>query len=178
MKFTRRRLQVSWILALLLLPGSSGFARNVRKLSMRDLNGGKVRISDYQGRVVVLNFWATWCGPCKEELPRLGTMAQEYASKNVAFVLASIDEPKKLPAVRDYVNEQKIALPVWVGATVDLLEQLSGINVVPATLIVDEQGEIVRAINGEARVEDVKEAVDWVLNGKQGQAPTERVRHY
>ena len=135
-------------------------------------------MSDYQGRVVVLNFWATWCGPCKEELPRLGTMAQDYASENVAFVLASIDEQKKLPAVRDYVTQQKIVLPVWVGATVDLLEQLSGINMVPATLIIDEKGEIVRAINGEAREGDVKEVVNWLLHGKQGLAPTERVKRY
>jgi len=168
----------SLVLALLLLSNSSGFAKNVRKLSLRDLDGGKVRMSDYQGRVVVLNFWATWCGPCKEELPRLGTMAQGYASKNVAFLLASIDEQKKLPAVRDYVIQQKIVLPVWVGATVDLLEQLSGINVVPATLIIDEKGEIVRAVNGEAREEDVKEAVDWLLNGRNGQPPTERVKRY
>jgi len=168
----------SLVLALLLFSNSSGFAKNVRKLTLRDLEGEKVRMSDYQGRVVVLNFWATWCGPCKEELPRLGTMAQGYASKNVAFVLASIDEQKKLPAVRDYVIQQKIVLPVWVGATVDLLEQLSGINVVPATLIIDEKGEIVRAVNGEAREEDVKEAVDWLLNGRNGQPPTERVKRY
>ncbi|HWY71233.1 MAG TPA: TlpA disulfide reductase family protein [Terriglobales bacterium] len=178
MESTRRRLLALSVLAVLLLTNCSAFARNVRKLSLRDLEGDKVRMSDYQGRIVVLNFWATWCGPCKEELPRLGIMAQDYASKNVAFVLASIDEQKNLPAVHDYVTQQKIALPVWVGATVDLLEQLSGINVVPATLIIDEKGEIVRAINGEAREEDVKEAVDWLLNGKNGQAPTERVKRY
>ena len=178
MEFIRRRSLGPLALALLLLSSSSGFARNVRKLSLRDLDGEKVRMSDYQGRVVVLNFWATWCGPCKEELPRLAIMAQDYASKNVAFVLASIDEPKKLPIVRGYVSQQKIALPVWAGATVDLLEQLSGVNVVPATLIIDEKGEIVRAINGEAREEDVKEAVDWLLNGKNGRPPTERLKRY
>jgi len=73
---------------------------------------------------------------------------------------------------------KKITLPVWVGGSTDLVEQLSGINVVPATLVIDEQGEIVRAINGEARDEDVKEAVDWLLNGRKGQAPSERVKRY
>lgn len=178
MDCVRRRVVALLILGLFLLSNSSGFARSVRKLSLRDLEGNKVRMSDYQGRAVVLNFWATWCGPCKEELPRLATIAQDYASKNVAFILASVDEPKKLPLVRAYVTRQKIALPVWVGATIDLLEQLSGVNVVPATLIIDERGEIVRAINGEAREEDVKEAVDWLLNGKPGRPPAERVRRY
>src|SRR5690349_10564727 len=166
------------LLVFLLLADFSAFAKNVRKLSLRDLDGGKVRISDYEGRIVVLNFWATWCGPCKEELPRLGNMAEGYASNNVAFVLASIDEQKKLPAVRDYVAQQKVTLPVWIGATVDLLEQLSGINVVPATLIIDEKGEIVRAVNGEAREEDVREAVDWLLNGKHGPPPAGRLKRY
>ena len=96
----------------------------------------------------------------------------------MAFVLTSIDEQKKFDAVRDYVARQNITLPVWVGADVDLLEQLSGTNIVPATLIIDEKGDIVRAINGEAREEDVKEAVDWLLNGRQGPAPAERVKRY
>jgi thiol-disulfide isomerase/thioredoxin len=163
---------------VVLFCGSSATAKNVRKLALRDLDGNKVRLSDYQGRIVVLNFWATWCGPCKEELPRLGQMAEEYSDRNLAFVLTSIDEQKKLPAVRAYVSEQKISLPVWVGASVDLLEELSGINVVPSTLIIDEKGEIVRAINGEVREQDVKEAVDWLLNGRKGPAPADRVKRY
>ena len=174
-----RRLPATCIVALLLFSYcSASAAKNVRKLTLRDLGGNKVRMSDYQGRIVVLNFWATWCGPCKEELPRLGEMAQRYSGQDVGFVLASIDEEKKIDAVRDYVAQQRLTLPVLVGATVELLEQLSGTNVVPATLIIDESGEIVRAINGEAREEDVKEAVDWLLGGKKGQPPAERVKRY
>jgi thiol-disulfide isomerase/thioredoxin len=163
---------------LILLVGCSVFAKNVRKLALHDLGGKKTTWSDYKGRIVVLNFWATWCGPCKEELPTLGQMADQYADRKVAFLLASIDEEKKLPAVRSFVADQNIVLPVWVGGSVDLLEQLSGINVVPATLIIDEKGEIVRAINGEARNEDIKEAVDWLLAGRNGPAPSERVKRY
>ena len=173
------RLKVGLICAFLLVSGSSLLqAKNVRKLSLRDLDGKKMRLSDYQGRIVVLNFWATWCGPCKEELPRLGQIARQYADHQVAFLLASIDEQKKLPTVRDYVSQQEIKLPVLTGASVDLLEELAGVNIVPATLVIDDHGEIVRAINGEAREEDVKEAVDWLLNGRQGQRPAERVKRY
>jgi thiol-disulfide isomerase/thioredoxin len=178
MQIILRRLPACVVALVLFANCSAVAAKSVRKLTLRDLNGSKVRMAEYQGRIVVLNFWATWCGPCKEELPRLGEMAQRYAGQNVAFVLASIDEQKKLDAVRDYVEQQKVTLPVWVGANVDLLEQLSGTNVVPATLIIDDKGEIVRAINGEARDEDVKEALDWLLNGKHGQAPSERVKRY
>jgi thiol-disulfide isomerase/thioredoxin len=153
-------------------------ARNVRKLSLRDLDGGKTSLRGYQGKVVVLNFWATWCGPCKEEIPRLADIAKQYAEQHVAFILISVDEVKKLSVVRDYVAQHQIALPVWMGGSTDMLNEFSGTDIVPATLIVDENGEIVRAINGEAREEDIKEAVDWLLNGRKGPAPANRVKRY
>jgi thiol-disulfide isomerase/thioredoxin len=168
------------LICVLLVLSSSSFlaARNVKKIRLRDLEGNKVRLSDYQGRIVVLNFWATWCGPCREELPRLGQIAGQYADRNVAFLLASIDEQKKLPAVREYVAQHGVRLPVLTHASVDMLEQLAGVNIVPATLVIDDKGEIVRAINGEAHAEDVKEAVDWLLNGKIGTPPAERIKRY
>lgn len=165
---------------VLLVLFSSSFlnAKNVKKIVLRNLDGTKVRLADYQGRIVVLNFWSTWCGPCKEELPRLGEIAGQYTDGKVTFLLASIDERKKLSAVRDYVSEHGIKLPVLMGASVDLLEQLAGVNVVPATLVIDDKGEIIRAINGEAREEDVKEAVDWLLSGRGGDRPSSRVKRY
>jgi thiol-disulfide isomerase/thioredoxin len=166
------------VLLLLFTLCSASAAKNVRKLSLRDLDGNKVRFSDYQGQIVVLNFWATWCGPCKEELPRLGHVAQEYADRNVVFVLVSIDEQKKLPVVRDFISQREVTLPVLVGASIDMLNDLSGTYVVPATLIIDQNGEVVRVINGEAREEDVKEALDWLLNGRKGTPPADRVKRY
>ncbi|MBV9074535.1 MAG: TlpA family protein disulfide reductase [Acidobacteria bacterium] len=171
-------LRLSSVVVLAIVCAGPLLARNARKLSLRDLDGNKTRVSEYHGRVVVLNFWATWCGPCKEELPRLGQLSDSYKAQNVAFILASIDDQKKLSTVREFVTQQQISLPVWVGGSSELLEDLSGTNIVPATLILDGNGEIVRAINGEARVEDVQEAVDWLLNGRQGRAPAARVKRY
>ncbi len=165
-------------IALFLFNSSVLNAKSIKKLTLRDLEGTKVRLADYQGRIVVLNFWATWCGPCKEELPRLGEIARQYGDRGVTFLLASIDEQKKLSAVRDYVSEHGIKLPVLTGASVDLLEELAGVNVVPATLVIDDKGEIIRAINGEAREEDVREAVDWLLSDRRGHPPTQRVKRY
>jgi thiol-disulfide isomerase/thioredoxin len=174
-----RAARFSLHLTVLIVLLSSGFAvKSVRRLSLRDLEGNKVRLSDYQGQIVVLNFWATWCGPCKEELPRLEQISEEYGGQKVAFLLASIDDQKKLPVVRNYVTQQKITLPVLVGASTDLLNDLSGTYVVPATLIVDQDGQIVRTINGEAHVEDIKEAVGWLLSGKNGSASADRVKRY
>lgn len=108
----------------------------------------------------------------------MGEMAQQYAGQNVAFILISIDEQKELASVRDYIAQQKVTLPVWMGASTDMLEQFSGTNIVPATLIVDEKGEIVRSINGEAQEEDVKQALDWLLGGRKSPPPADRVKRY
>ena len=97
-----RRVVAAYVIALLLIFAASAFAaKNVRKLTLRNLQGNKARLGDYQGRIVVLNFWATWCGPCKEELPRLGKMADQYAAQNVAFDIWLI-------AVRERVESQQV----------------------------------------------------------------------
>lgn len=172
-----RRVLAPALLCLSLSSSTFG-VKNVHKLVLRDLDGNKVRLNDFQGHIVVLNFWATWCGPCKEELPRLSEISQNYLHRKVEFLLVSIDDEKKLPVVKEYVMQQKITLPVLVGASTDLLNDVSGTYVVPATLIIDADGQIVRAINGEARVQDVKEAVDWLLGGKKGPVPEGRVKRY
>src|SRR3954464_15945279 len=105
-----RRFIAFTALAVLLFGSCSAAAKNVRKLSLRDLDGNKVHLSDYQGRIVVLNFGTGWCGPCKEELPRLGQMAQEYAGQNLAFVLPSIDEQKKLSAAGARLSDRRVGL--------------------------------------------------------------------
>jgi thiol-disulfide isomerase/thioredoxin len=174
----RRELKLVLLLVIVCSATLPMSARSARKVSLHDLDGKKTRVSDLSGNIVVLNFWATWCGPCKEELPRLSQLSQQYASKKVVFVLASIDETKKVDTVRDYVAAHSITLPVWIGGSTELLEQISGTNIVPATAILDDNGTVIRAINGEAREEDVKEAVDWLLSGRQGTAPADRVKRY
>jgi thiol-disulfide isomerase/thioredoxin len=164
-------------LLLLMLVISAG-AKNARKLSLKDLNGEKTRVADLKGLVVVINLWATWCTPCKEELPRLEQVAESYSGKPVSFVLISIDEKKKLDVVKRFVEEHHMRLPVWVGGSTDLLEDLSGTVVLPATLVLDQDGEIVRVVNGVVKDEDITEAVDWLLNGKQGEPPSKKVKRY
>ncbi len=96
---------------LLVSPGALG-AKNVRKLSFHDLDGKQTHLKDFDGHIVVLNFWATWCGPCRAELPRLAEIAQQYASSNVSFILASVDEKGKLDQVRKFAADQKLTLRV------------------------------------------------------------------
>lgn len=148
------------------------------EFALEDLNGRKVSLADYKGKAVLINFWATWCGPCQEELPRLAKLAEAYAGKPVAFVLISIDDPKdrtKIPAVLARLH---VARESWVNADTDTMDGFGLGDIVPGTAILDQDGQIVSRIMGEARDADVRTAVDWLLSGRSGAAPAEKTKRY
>lgn len=158
---------------LLLLLTLTASAEKLREPSAKlvDLSGQPHTISELQGTVTVVNFWATWCVPCKDEMPRLQKLYERYSAQGVKFVAISIDEDaaqKKIPAL---LEKRKFHLPVWQGASADSLKELSLGELVPATVILDANGEIVGRIEGEAREKDITSRLDWVLNGRQGKPP-------
>jgi len=71
-----------------------------------DQAGKKVTASDFKGKIVVMNLWATWCGPCKVEMPTLAKLAQAYAGKPVAIVAVSIDKPEALAQAKAFISQQ------------------------------------------------------------------------
>jgi thiol-disulfide isomerase/thioredoxin len=149
----------------------------------KSLDGRPRKLSSLRGQIVVVNFWATWCGPCQEELPRLSKISESYAgkpdaAKPVRFVLISIDEPKnrtKIPSVLDRLH---VGLESWDDADTDTMDRFGLGNIVPGTAILDEQGDVVSRIMGEAREEDVRTAVDWLLSGRSGPAPPTLTKRY
>lgn len=181
-KFFRMVFRKSSLLTSLLLISSMAapgvYAGNAHRIALHDLDGNEAKLSDLKGQAFVVNFWATWCLPCREELPRFSAMAKEYGAGNVPFVLISIDDLENLKQVRDFVAQQQLSLPVWVGASTEMLQHFSKKEIVPATLILDEHGEVVRIINGQARDEDVKEAVNWLLSGRKGPTPKAVLKRY
>ena len=153
-------------------------AKHAPDPAFKSLDGHPRKLSALRGQVVVVNFWATWCGPCQEELPRLAGLAESYAGKPVRFMLISIDEPKnraKIPAVLDRLH---VSLESWDDADTDIMDRFGLGNIGPGTAILDEQGEVVARIMGEAREEDIRGAVDWLLGGKPGPAPPALTKRY
>jgi thiol-disulfide isomerase/thioredoxin len=146
-------------------------------LNLQDAGGHKVRLRDFRGKPVVLNFWATWCEPCNAEMPMLVDLEKQYAARGVQFIGASLDEPKTRSRIPAFIAEHRVEFPVWVGASSDDLDRLRLGNAVPATAFLDAEGRIVARILGQARPEEVKERLDWLTSDRTAPPPEPLVKH-
>jgi thiol-disulfide isomerase/thioredoxin len=153
-------------------------AKPVPDLKFHDLDGRTQKLSSLRGSITVISFWATWCAPCREELPRLSVLKQQYADKGIRFLAISVDESKDRAKIEPYLQKQNITLDVWAGAGIDTLDRLQLGNVVPATIVLDKDGAPVGRILGEARDSDVTGYLDWLLNNRQGPAPAPQIKRY
>jgi thiol-disulfide isomerase/thioredoxin len=112
---------------------------------LRDLDGKIVSTEDWKGKVVILNFWATWCPPCRQEIPELIRLQAAYKDK-LQIVGASEDEdgPQK---VREFVQQQGMNYPV-VMATKELADNYGGVPALPTSFIIDQQGRVMQKHTG------------------------------
>jgi thiol-disulfide isomerase/thioredoxin len=172
-------LRIARVLLLVLLVASAPLmAKHAPELVLKTLDGQPRKLSALRGQVVVVNFWATWCGPCQEEMPRLSLLAAAYSGKPVRFVAISIDEPKNWAKIPATLARLQVNLETWVGADTDTMGQFGLGDIVPGTVVLDDHGEIVAKVMGEARDSDVRTAVDWLLGNKAGPAPPALTKRY
>jgi thiol-disulfide isomerase/thioredoxin len=156
----------------------AALAKRAPNLELKDRAGAAHKLAELRGSIVVLNFWATWCGPCRQELPLLSKLSQQFAGKSVRFIAASANEDKDRAKVDEFLKSNPLAFDVWLGADLDMLERAGLGNVLPATLILDDQGEIVARIMGQAREEDITGPLNWLVSGKTGPPPVAIVKRY
>ena len=108
--------------------------------TLKDENGASVKLSDYRGKVVLLNFWATWCGPCGVEIPWFTDFEQKYKSQGFAVLGVSMDEDG-WAAVKPFVAERKINYRILMGN--DSLAQLyGGLDSLPTSFLIDREGKV------------------------------------
>lgn len=108
-------------------------------LSFIDLGTDPVSLSDYRGSVVLVNLWATWCPPCREEMPTLQAFYEEYKSEG--FVLIAIDQGETLPQVLPFVKELKLTFPIWLDYTSDAGRAFETMNL-PSSYVIDRTGQV------------------------------------
>ena len=107
---------------------------------LKDLSGKEVEIRQFKGKVVFLNFWATWCGPCKEEMPSLEFLHRQFKEKNFVLVTISVDYEGIKP-VQEFMSKQQYTFPVLLdpqGETLDLFE----VKGIPTTFLIDKKGKM------------------------------------
>lgn len=164
-------------MVLLSLLFTIGYAKRIPNLEFKDLTGQTQHLDNLRGSVTVLSFWATWCAPCREELPRMSKLNEEYSGKGVRFIAVSIDEAKDRAKIEPFLRQQGIHLDVWLS-NLDILDRVGLGNIVPGTIVIDKDGQVVGRIMGEAQETDITSRLDWLLQGRQGPPPESVVRRY
>lgn len=114
--------------------------------SVKDLAGAEVKLSSLKGQVVLVNFWATWCPPCKEEIPSMMKLNQAMTGKPFKMMAISIDEGGK-EAVEGYFKKSGMSLPAYLD-TDNSISRTYGTTGVPETFIIDKAGVIQKKIVG------------------------------
>ncbi len=133
------------------------------ELALPDLSGVAQRLSQFRGRVVVLNFWATYCAPCRKEMPDLAAMQNEYAALGVQVIGASADPAGDRAKVLQFIKETKLNFPVWLGATVADMAKFGLGPALPGTAIIDREGKIKWTSGRVVKASEVKQQLDALL---------------
>ena len=148
------------------VPGSGNLAPDIR---FQDLSGTPVSLSDLEGRGIVLNFWATWCPPCRREMPMLDEFHANYSGKGLSVIGLAIDEPPG--QVRRFIESIGVSYPIWVDAprsepeferSQEVFDRYGGVGL-PMTVFIDRAGIIRRIYVGELSRGFLQSQADTIL---------------
>lgn len=120
------------------------------------------RLSEHKGKVVLIDFWATWCGPCRMEIPHLIELHKEYKAKGFTMVGVSLDQQGEA-VVRPFYKAWNMNYPVVVDQAGEVARTYGGIRSIPTALLLDRQGRIVNAFVGYRPKEEFEAAIKAVL---------------
>lgn len=116
--------------------------------TIRDLNGNVVDVNEFKGKTIFLNIWATWCGPCRVEMPSIQSLYSQIDQDNIRFVMLSVDRQEDFEKVKNFVSDKNYTFPVYTpsGTLPDQLQVRS----IPTTFVINPEGKIVSHETGAA----------------------------
>jgi thiol-disulfide isomerase/thioredoxin len=151
-------------------PSPQSVAGTEAELALKDLFGVEQRLSAYRGRIVVLNFWATYCIPCRKEMPDLAAIQNQYAALGVQVIGAAADDITALAKVRQFIKEAKLNFPIWIGATAGDMQRFGLGSALPGTLVIGRDGKIISAIRGVIKPAEIKKQLETLLAQAEAQS--------
>lgn len=129
---------------------------------LKDAGGKPVRLADYKGKVVLLNFWATWCGPCKFEIPWFIEFQKTYKDRGFTVIGVSLDE-EGWEVVKPYLEAKQVNYPVVIGSE-EVDQKYGGIEALPTSFLLDRDGRIaathVGLVSKSQYEDDIKKLLD------------------
>jgi peroxiredoxin len=143
--------------------GGSQSTQSVFTANFPDQNGVEQSLNAYKGKIVILNFWATWCEPCREEMPELSALHEALKSKNVVVLGIAIDD---INAIKEFSQEIKVSYPIFSGETngMELAMQLgNNKGVLPYTVIIKPDGTIHKVFFGRISKKLLETALQTLL---------------
>jgi peroxiredoxin len=136
--------------------------------TLRDADGKVVRLSDYRGKVVLLNFWATWCGPCKIEIPWFMEFERSRKDRGFSVIGVSMDDDG-WRVVRPFVNRLGVNYRIVLGDE-EVSGAYGGVEALPTTFLIDREGNIAAVHVGLRSRSDFEDGIDQLLEGGSGGA--------
>lgn len=154
---------IALLVSLLIIPPAvaSGQSTKTPALALKDLRGRTMRLNDYRGKVVLVNFWATWCPPCRAEMPDLIKWQRDYRKKGLQ-VIGITYPPQKKSEVRQFTRSLKVNYPILIGSQ-ETKELFFQGETLPITVIIDREGNIREVIEGILLPEEFEQKIKPLL---------------
>ena len=129
--------------------------KSISPIIFEDFLGNKISLKEYRGKLVIINFWATWCAPCKKEMPSLDKLYQNSDFKNLEVFAVNIEEPNKEKTKKFFENLKIQKLEIFFDYDLDFVKEFK-LRGVPTTVLINKQGKEFARIIGEVNFEDRK----------------------
>ena len=133
----------------------------ITPIIFEDFSGNKINLKDYYGKLIIINFWATWCAPCKKEMPSLDRLYQSNNFNNLQVFAVNMEQPNKIKTKNFFENLKIKKLNIYFDSNLNFVKEFK-LRGVPTTILINKKGEEFARIIGEINFQD-KKFLKWLL---------------